>query len=296
MSFIPPTLPHLRNTRQEALSLYKALLKEGSRFFDAHAREYVLERIRNRFRTYQNWTYVPRILSKLSEGRKGLKHLKQANRNDSKSVMRVLELAYSRRGKRRHDLLKPFLTPPAHDEFGQNPKIMGHPVHPVLHQLLKSQVKSLELGTPSDTALTPVRIRNMKQRHHERNLAAVYPPLPKDFVQTIVDKAQLTDIAQQLSTPKFMPGKSYDGLGQLRNKSIPPRARRRYFQKLLTQIPMVEVQPSAQPSTSTSTKCKITVHKSPHAIGERFSSINHYDLCGLSADELSKKPSRKSAK
>ncbi|KAK9766974.1 hypothetical protein K7432_003564 [Basidiobolus ranarum] len=253
-------------------------------------REYVLERVRERFRTYQQWSYLPRIISKLSEGRKGLKHLKQANENDSKSVMRIMELAYSRRGKRKHDLLKPFMTPPPNNEFGENPKILNKPVHPILHQLLKSQLKSIELGTPPDTSLTAVRVRNMKLKHHERNLSAVVPPLPKEFVETIEKKAQFSDDNSHLMKPRFMPGKNHDGLGQLQNPAIPPRARRRYFQKLLTQIPIVNIDSNNNPSR------RIIIEKSPWAVGVRSSTINNFDLFGLNPDELNKKPSKPSKK
>ncbi|RKP23983.1 hypothetical protein SYNPS1DRAFT_30247 [Syncephalis pseudoplumigaleata] len=186
----------LPDRRYEVFGLYRALLREAARFFDPHAREYLRDRIRHRFKVYRDWSYPTRVNAKIKEARKGLRCLEAANhRRDCKASMKILELTYGRRGRRRHELLQPYLhrveadaaTSPLEktvqlDVEGIPPMSAG------LHALLTSQSRRIVLS--NDPGLSPIRQRNLQRRHFKHILGEVTAPLPPAIHEEVSEKAQ----------------------------------------------------------------------------------------------------------
>ncbi|KAF8501929.1 hypothetical protein JB92DRAFT_2741094 [Gautieria morchelliformis] len=92
----------LRETRQ----LPHIYLRHVVQFFQVKVQQY----FRKNIITKQN---RPRLVdAKLRKARKELRRLRRANEGDRKALQQVLDLAYGRQGKLKHELMKHFLSNP----------------------------------------------------------------------------------------------------------------------------------------------------------------------------------------
>lgn len=106
------------NGHQSQRHILRALLRESTYLPDNAAQAYIKAYIIARYRRYQDRTtstgkLVPlaisrqRLASLHLDARKGLKRLRLANQGASAQLIKVLRLTYGRRGKQRHELLRP---------------------------------------------------------------------------------------------------------------------------------------------------------------------------------------------
>ncbi|KAI9596721.1 hypothetical protein BDF19DRAFT_421237 [Syncephalis fuscata] len=256
----------LPDRRTEVLQLYRALIRESKLFFDEHAR------------------------AKIKEARQSLRCLENANhRHDNKCTMKILELTYGRRGRRRHELLQPYLklsnslalTPSM--EHVKDLKVDGIPPMSVaLYELLKAQSKRIVLG--SETGLSPQRQRNAQRRHIRRILSEVTAPLPDKMHKELNEKAQGIAVNKAVLKhkrhSKALPIKklSQKTHKHIRHKMARERRRqRRWYRHLLLKVPMLTEKPNGA----------VVVKRDPWSDGPgRLPSINDQDRCGMSADML----------
>ncbi|RHZ74115.1 hypothetical protein Glove_227g167 [Diversispora epigaea] len=180
--------------KRHILSLYRSILRESSRFFDDYAKQFLKKRARKRFKEYKEETNETRIKYKLIEAKQSLNRLKRANIFDPKSVKRVLEFAYGRRGQMRHKLLKPIIDEPSP---APKPIVKGYPrtapprMSPSLKTLITTQGKSLYpvLPVPPHKPLYPSRKANLLWWHYSKNMRTVMPPVDDKLFDEIEKKA-----------------------------------------------------------------------------------------------------------
>ncbi|CAG8433987.1 491_t:CDS:2 [Scutellospora calospora] len=257
--------------RQQVLSIYRNILKESSKFFDDNAKIFLKNRTRKRFKEYKEETDETRILNKLADARQALYRIKRANVFDIKSVNRILELTYGRRGPMKHQLLKPIINEPSE---APKPIVPGFPrtapprMSQTLQTLLSSQVKNLypTLPEPKHKPLYPSRKANLLWRHYSKIMKTVLPPVDDvtlDQLEKNAGKGTLT--GQGVADRNIsLRNHNFDGLNRLRipkNTGAPksprdhvkegpycsarphnprPRFIRRLYQRLLTKIPIMK--------------------------------------------------------
>ncbi|CAG8460180.1 7924_t:CDS:2 [Paraglomus brasilianum] len=259
--------------RLEVLSLYRGILKEASLFFDSDARIYLKERTKERFRAHKDEINVQRIKNQLADARKAFHQLQRANVYDVKSVMRILEFSYGRRGKKKHELLKPFISFPSAAPaplISRVPRTAPPRIPPPLRALLASQVKSIDpiLPIPKHKPLHPRREANLRWRHFSKITKQVLPPLPQDVVRELEEKAGKNlgnaEVEERMNDRRELGEKEKKYLDERREtEDVPrsprdkvrngepyhvgrphtPRSRliRRFYQKLLAQVPVMHM-------------------------------------------------------
>ncbi|CAG8506149.1 21650_t:CDS:2 [Cetraspora pellucida] len=256
--------------RHQVLSLYRNILKESSNFFDDNAKIFLKNRTRKRFKEYKDETDETRILNKLADARQALSRLKRANVFDIKSVTRVLELTYGRRGPMRHQLLKPIINEPSE---APKPIVRGFPrtapprMSPSLQTLLLSQTKTLypTLPVPKHKPLYPSRKANLLWRHYSKIMKTVMPPVDDVTLDQLEKNAGKGILTGQGVANRCIPSRNHNDeqnrLRTLRNTGTPksprdpvkegpyrtakphnprPRFIRRLYQRLLTKIPVMK--------------------------------------------------------
>jgi hypothetical protein len=98
------------------LGLYRSFLRRARGVFDPVARVYVETEVRRRFRRYQSATTTAAAArARLGEGQKLYRQLGRAIYGDRKAATKLVDLAYGRRGHRRHAMLREFERAHPHD-------------------------------------------------------------------------------------------------------------------------------------------------------------------------------------
>ena len=91
--------------RREALSLYRALLREGRRHErerDPVCGEYIAWRARDQFRRGARGAASGKVTASLAAARNGLRRVRAAHSGDAADAQRLIDLAYGRVGRVRH--------------------------------------------------------------------------------------------------------------------------------------------------------------------------------------------------
>ncbi|RIB11912.1 hypothetical protein C2G38_2145332 [Gigaspora rosea] len=253
-------------------SICNSDLLVGSSCVPMWERIFLKNRTKKRFKEYKNETDETRILNKLADARQALSRLKRANVFDIKSVTRVLELTYGRRGPMRHQLLKPIINEPSE---APKPIVRGFPrttpprMSPPLQTLLSSQTKNLypTLPVPKHKPLYPSRKANLLWRHYSKIMKTVMPPVDNftlDQLEKNAGKGTLTGkgVANRNMLLRNHNLDKQNNLKILKNTDAPksprdlvkegpyctarphnprPRFIRRLYQRLLTKIPIMEI-------------------------------------------------------
>ena len=90
----------------EPIHLFRNLLRQASILFDDVARAHTAKLIISGFRRNQKLEDAWTIHQKIKKGRQALSLLHWANAGEPKPLGKVLDLAYGRDGRRRHELLQ----------------------------------------------------------------------------------------------------------------------------------------------------------------------------------------------
>lgn len=208
--FVPP---------EQWRHLLRATLRECSYLPDPIARGYMRDHVRERYRhhayKYKNPASipVPKQFSLRRTARHALSLLQRANEGYLRPLERIMLLSYGRLGKRRHELLKPLLTPDmppdseAVTQMMQQPSSFEDGWQPpaIVVDLLKSQqkngfisqfgirpqVKTVVPKIPAENAwgrpLPVCRRRNIRKRWYASALDSLLPPLPEEEAQLLQD-------------------------------------------------------------------------------------------------------------
>ncbi|KAL1919138.1 uncharacterized protein VTP21DRAFT_2520 [Calcarisporiella thermophila] len=258
---IPP--PH----REKVLSLYRSILKEATKFFDDRSRIYIVKRAREGFRKYKKCEDGDRIQYRMAETRRLLHQLERANNPaDPTAALRILELAYGRRGKIRHALLRPFLSSPSSTRpeplIPHSPRTAPPAISQELRALLTPQVKHVDPVMPEARDGRPLHLRrvaNISWRNWSKNMKVVKAPVPIAVMQELEKKASVGLAA----TPRESDNTEEDILRGIRvnwwecthrektwfdrwlhsshsESGFTQRQRRRLYQRLLNSIPQVK--------------------------------------------------------
>ncbi|KAK4506061.1 hypothetical protein PRZ48_004026 [Zasmidium cellare] len=225
----------------------RAILRECTYLPDPKAGRFVSQYVLDRFRTYQHKTwrnrnverivgFESRIKAKEKELRLFYNMLSRANEGETKPLLKVLNMAYGRVGKRRHDLMEPLLAKPAKEdtgpvvEFNQDGKAViredtpgdvvvsstdedKYRLSPALYALLQSQklVGPPDRTRPNPRKLRPEipelnskmrpmpasRVKNLTKKWYSDTLGRVLPPLPPDEWHQLQKLAQGEGISKQ---------------------------------------------------------------------------------------------------
>jgi len=176
----------------KALSLYKALQTQTKYLFDANARQFVSRTIESRFRDNLKESGAKRLSQLFKQGRQRLRLLKRANSGDVKSIDTILDHTYGRRGRRKHDLLKPFYDEPAAptEPFIPGERRTAPPAIPAsIYALMKADPNvNPEFELPNPPVYKPFAKRrevNAIWRHYAVMREALRAPLPKNELQQL---------------------------------------------------------------------------------------------------------------
>jgi len=195
---------------QNALHLYRALLRECTYLPNRRARSYMYEYVQWSYRTHLPRNKVHRQpmpfmrqVALLCRGRKVLSLLRRANDGYLKPIEKVVGLTYGRRGKRRRELMGLLMAPEIPSNAGELAEYSPVPPYttawrppPKVRALIDSQMRqrpwlenvtikmSKEPKIPEMNAwkrpLHPRRVRNKVKAWYVKNVDAVRPPLPDD--------------------------------------------------------------------------------------------------------------------
>ncbi|PWW76401.1 hypothetical protein C7212DRAFT_186988 [Tuber magnatum] len=235
----------------EPIYLLRNLLRQASILFDDVARAHTAKLIVRGFRRNQKLEDAWTIHERIKKGRQALLLLQQANAGESKSLGRVLDLAYGRDGHRRHELLQPILDratssdplipgvprtapPPISDELMA---LMKHQVGTTIHRAEPEIPKFNAWGRP----MPKRRVANMLRRHREYVLARLLPPLPEEMIQKL---ERFVRGAEEPVPPRRKIKSSPDTQNSC--PKLSPRFKRRAYKKIVTKTPLMSINGKTQ--------------------------------------------------
>ena len=218
-----------------ARHVLRTILRECSYLPDPFTADYIRKHALSRFRTneYKAWKnrdqFASQDTSRRKEARSAISTLQRANEGQRRCMLRVLNTAYGRTGKRRHELIKPLLYVEGQDEIlsansnddgdasaavrlnesdAANARLTPTTpldLTPQLRALLSSQIRtkppstvrttlrSIEPSMPElNSWLRPMpqnRIRNARKKHYAMLLDRVQAPLPAEEWERLRDLA-----------------------------------------------------------------------------------------------------------
>ena len=292
------------NKKTEFLHHLRHLLRESTYLPDPAARHFFHNHILWRFRQYRPRTTLPgsngftfgnvpfnplawnlrmtedRVRTALKRCRKMESLLSRANSGDHDCILRVLCYTYGRVGKRRHQLLEPYINSdnPTDDEalrqlISQQQKPANERVpetSSAVRALAVSQkprssflsqrdtIKQLKPNIPDLNSwgrpMPLRRVRNIKRRFHSGLLDEVLPPLPQEEWEKLRDLATGVLAPTPLIPKRRCRAKGYDDLGGATSSARPydilpqgkegrqlsRRVMRRLWGKVFVQCPLMD--------------------------------------------------------
>ena len=203
--------------REEAIHIFRALLRESTYLPDQAARDVIRRQISLKFRK-DRWkrrrTVDPQrrplaeqsIRPSLKGAQDALRYLQRANAGHTRQLSSILSMTYGRTRDRRHELLLALKSPPPSDRPSDSDSIDladrsdsdwgSANISPPLDALIRSQAKrdgsaqprgSLRLVAPEvpdqNAWCRPLplkRVENIEKRWLAESLHRVMPPLPAD--------------------------------------------------------------------------------------------------------------------
>ncbi|KAJ1987713.1 hypothetical protein H4R33_002753 [Dimargaris cristalligena] len=151
------------NPRQEALTVYRHLLREVGQFFDPNAQNFMRQHIRLRYERHRHVEFPDFARKKIKAARRIHSMIRRANWGHDKYISTILAHTYGRRGPIRSALLR---------------------------ALLRYQKGNLR-GLPDDGNIkTPIRAYYYRRKQFRTHLDNVFPPLPAATTQMLEDRAQ----------------------------------------------------------------------------------------------------------
>ncbi|KAI5792375.1 hypothetical protein FPQ18DRAFT_335296 [Pyronema domesticum] len=164
--------------------IYRHLIRQSRALYDDVARKWWTQHIRNRFIEHlDDDIYNKATVARVADARKGIKFLARANCGMPKPLTKVMETAYGRIGKRRHELLLPILNyGKPQIERGDPRQALPYQSEPFLKLLRWANVKNLKVDIPEkniwDMPFPESRKARVYQLQHVRLLEACPAPLP----------------------------------------------------------------------------------------------------------------------
>ncbi|KAG5513928.1 hypothetical protein PMAC_000550 [Pneumocystis sp. 'macacae'] len=220
-----------------ATSLYRQLLIHIGFFFDRSSRIYLRKHIRERFDANREQKCPQRIKKAFQDGHKALVGLKKAIAGDIRSCEKILELTYGRRGRRKHELLRPLLT----SLRTGTPMVPGRPRTklPVLSAQFQMLIESQMPGRTiflENTTLDRRRYANLCWRKFVAIYLKILAPLPiKEIklLERLCRGEEAISMDQSFRKLRSEPPNSADP------HYITPRFQRRLYQRLLMKCPLL---------------------------------------------------------
>ena len=193
--------------------IFRALLRQCTYLPDSSARYYFRNYIVMRFRKRNprprvpsNPTLYPPEIQKalLNQARKGLTLLERANNGYRSPLLKVLEMTYGHRGRRRRELLQRLMqaAPPREEILrlvpsvteGASREIFGSQLEAFLKAQRRSGAGASSVGLRKlsltgsyipmtnswDRPMPPKRVQNMKEKWYADLLKHIMPPLPQE--------------------------------------------------------------------------------------------------------------------
>ena len=102
----PPIAAKWRGVLTDPIWLYRGLMRQARALYDDVAREYFRQYIRRTFISHKFVEENSRLVAYIREARQGILALARANAGYIGPLTKVLDSAYGRIGKRRHELLE----------------------------------------------------------------------------------------------------------------------------------------------------------------------------------------------
>lgn len=201
-----------------ALHLYRALLRECTYLPDSQARIYLRNHVIRSYRKYlprnHNWrTKIPlsRQVTLLHRGRKGLSILRRANEGYLKPLQNILFWTYGRKGKRRRELMNKLMVEEVPRDHKAVEALSGKERYTrdwmppsMVVALLRSQAgngDNLDRVVTGSQNLRPApgipeqntwgrqmpekRVKNLMRRWYARQVGRLLPPLPQPELERL---------------------------------------------------------------------------------------------------------------
>ncbi|KAF9306391.1 hypothetical protein BGZ74_006099 [Mortierella antarctica] len=105
---VPATFTSLTR-KGKVVHLYRHILKEGSRFFDERASNWIKTAAQTKFKKHSRIKDDNRTEKYLADARRSLRTLERGNQMDLKAIQKILRMAYGIQGSERRKLLQPFV-------------------------------------------------------------------------------------------------------------------------------------------------------------------------------------------
>ncbi|KAG0029027.1 hypothetical protein BGZ81_004186 [Podila clonocystis] len=197
--------------RGKVLHLYRHILKEGSRFFDERASNWIKTTAQTKFRKRSRINDDNRAEKYLADARRSLRTLERGNQMDLKAIQKILRMAYGIQGSERRKLLQPFVdsartSTASPSRLSAAIGVSGSKIMPATpHSLRASGAASspgatAEPETPIDPSLqpsTPEPLFFQKKR--------TIPPMYSPPVATLIKAGTGKSIEPELPQPLFKP-------------------------------------------------------------------------------------------
>ncbi|EMR08862.1 hypothetical protein PNEG_02647 [Pneumocystis murina B123] len=223
-----------------AASLYRQLLIYIS-FFDEPIRLYLRGYVKMRFMVNRNLKDPARIKKAFRDGKMGLISLKKATFGDLKSLEKILDWTYGRRGRRKHELLRPFLAPLRKGiaAIPGLPRTKFPVLSPEFRALVQSQIPDwlsrLEMNKSTENKiLNRKRQANIRWKCFSFIYRKILPPLPLQEIQ----KLEQFSRGEKIGLTPFFFRKQRSPMPRSTDAHyMTLRFRRRIYQRLLMKCP-----------------------------------------------------------
>ncbi|KAG5437527.1 hypothetical protein PCANB_000955 [Pneumocystis canis] len=200
-------------------------------------RNYMRTYVRLRFEANREQKSVTRIKKAFRDGWAVLISLKKAVAGDLRSYEKILEWTYGRRGKRKHQLLRPLLSSlrtgdPTISKISRTRlPVLSAPIE----ALIRSQMPNRAISFGSNTILDRKRKANFCWKEFSSIYRKILPPLPLKEIKHLEKLSQ----GEGITSAKFLSFRKQPS--EIPNSTIPHhitlRFQRRLYQRLLMKCP-----------------------------------------------------------
>ncbi|KAA8895531.1 hypothetical protein FN846DRAFT_755677, partial [Sphaerosporella brunnea] len=215
--------------------LFRALLRQIGVLHDDTARNWFRQHVKKRFAVSRD-AEAKRLVQLLAETRRGITTLKRANQGFPKPLLKVMEIAWGRNGKRRHELMDVSSGPFLYAYPRKKLPFMSKPFEALVKWV---NVKNPELKIPEkniwDEPFPEVRLPRIYGRHFNRLVTASPAPLPLEEFERLKRLASGQELPKppRRKRPLSEESRKCKAINGERPHEMKPRSWRRIYQKIL---------------------------------------------------------------
>ncbi|KAF9312807.1 hypothetical protein BG003_005930 [Podila horticola] len=206
---VPATFTGLTR-RGKVVHLYRHILKEGSRFFDERASNWIKTTAQTKFRKRSQIKDDKRTEKYLADARTSLRTLERGNQMDLKAIQKILRMSYGIQGSERRKLLQPFVdsartstASPA--RLSAAIAVSGSKIIPVASPSRATGATSSSGATTESEPLIDPSLQPMTPEPLFFQRKRTIPPMYSPPVATLIKASTGKSIEPELPQPLFKP-------------------------------------------------------------------------------------------